>query len=49
MHANRVFYSDQNLNANSLVEGTNIHFEQITKNFLHNFTRENTRIYHKKL
>jgi DNA replicative helicase MCM subunit Mcm2 (Cdc46/Mcm family) len=31
------------------VEGTNTHYEHLFKNFLHNFSRENTRVYHKRL
>ena len=49
MHGARIFFSDQNLNPNSLVEGTNTHFEHLFKSFIHNFNRDNTRIYQKLL
>ena len=49
MHGTNVYFSDQNLNSNSFVEGTNTHFEHLFKSFIHNFNRENTRIYQKRL
>ncbi len=50
MHGERIYFSDQNLSSNhNSVEGTNTHIEHLFKNFLHNFTRENTRVYHKRL
>lgn len=32
-----------------MMEGTNTHYEHVFKNFLHNFSRENTRVYHKRI
>jgi DNA replication licensing factor MCM5 len=50
MHGSNVYYSDQNLNAEfNAIEGTNTHFQAAFKTFLHNFTRENTRAYHRML
>lgn len=50
MNGERIYFSDQNLSSNNnTVEGTNTHIEHLFKNFLHNFTRENTRVYHKRL
>lgn len=49
MNGERIFFSDQNLSSHGMVEGTNTHYEQLFKSFLHNFSRENTRVYHKRL
>jgi hypothetical protein len=49
MNGVRVFFSDQNLNPSAMVEGTNTHFEHVFKNFLHNFSRENSRVYQKRI
>ncbi len=52
MQGERIYFSDQNLNSEqqpALVEGTNTHFQHTFKTFLHNFSRENTRIYHRQL
>lgn len=49
MNGERIYFSDQNLSSNTIVEGTNTHYEHLFKNFLHNFSRENTRVYHKRL
>lgn len=49
MNGARIYFSDQNLNPNALIEGTNTHFEHLFKSFIHNFVRENTRIYQKQL
>lgn len=49
MNGARIYFSDQNLNPNSLVEGSNTHFEHLFKSFIHNFNRDNTRVYQKSL
>jgi DNA replicative helicase MCM subunit Mcm2 (Cdc46/Mcm family) len=49
MHGARIFFSDQHLSQNSMVEGTYTHFEHLFKSFIHNFSRENTRVYQKRL
>jgi hypothetical protein len=49
MNGERIYFSDQNLSSSAPVEGTNTHYEHVFKNFLHNFSRENTRVYHKRL
>ena len=49
MHGARVYFSDQNLNPNSQVEGTNTHFDNQFKTFLQHFNRDNTLIYKKRI
>lgn len=51
MHGDRIYFSDQNLNAEQpvAVEGTNSHFQHHFKNFLSDFMRENVRVYHKQI
>ena len=52
MHGERTYFSDQNLNPDpdaAAVLDTNTHFQTSFKAFIHNFNRENTRIYHRLL
>ena len=49
MNGERIYFSDQNLSSHNMTEGTNTHYEHVFKNFLHNFSRDNTRIYHKRI
>lgn len=49
MHGAKIYFSDQNLNPNAMIEGSNTHFESLFKSFIHNFNRDNTRVYQKRL
>ncbi len=51
MQGDRIFFSDQNLNAEQpmAIEGTNSHFQHHFKAFLSDFNRENVRVYHKQI
>ena len=49
MNGARHYFSDQNLNPNSQIEGTNTHYEHLFKTFVQTYTPENTRIYQKRL
>ena len=49
MNGERIYFSDQNLNEQGLVEGTNSHFQHTFKHFLKDFSRENTREYHRQI
>ena len=51
MNGERVFFSDQNLRNEHAgpIEGTNTHFQHLFKAFLHNYSQDNVRLYHKML
>lgn len=54
MNGERISFSnpgifDQNDHHVPLLEGTNTHFLHTFKNFLKDFARENTRLYHRQL
>lgn len=49
MNGERIYFTDQNLNEQGLVEGTNSHFQHTFKHFLKDFSRENTREYHRQI
>jgi len=49
MHGERIYFSDQNLNLPPNAENTNTHFQNTFKNFLNDFSRDNTREYYRQL
>ena len=51
MHGDRVFWTEQNLNAEHpvTIESTNSHFQHHFKAFVSEFNKESVRIYHKQI